>query len=114
MSFSDKELNELKEKLFELEKSLPTDIQTAQESAKPVELDQTAFGRVSRVDAIQQQQMQKAAVERLQLRLKQVKTALGKIDSDLFGCCIKCEEPISFKRLQARPESVHCINCAPG
>ena len=114
MSFSKSELEELKAKLLELENTLPQDIETAKESAKPVELDQTAYGRVSRIDAIQQQQMQKAAVERLQLRLKQVKTAISKLDSDLFGCCIKCEEPISIKRLQARPESVHCINCAPG
>ena len=112
MSFSEAQLAELETLLKGLEKSLPDDIADAKKSSKPVELDQTAFGRVSRVDAIQQQQMQKAAVQRMELRLEQVKNALGKINTEGFGLCSICEEPISYKRLNARPESLHCISCA--
>ena len=112
MSFTNSELQELKALLLELEKSLPLDIENTKKSAQPVELDQTAFGRVSRVDAIQQQQMQKASLERMEQRLKLVRQAIERADTESFGLCSICEEPISFQRLKARPESALCIDCA--
>lgn len=112
MSHTKSEQLELEALLKGLEESLPQDIVNAKKSSQPVELDQTAFGRVSRVDAIQQQQMQKAAIQRMEQRLELVKQALGKMNSDRYGLCITCEEPISIERLFARPESPLCIDCA--
>ena len=37
--------------------------------------------------------------------------ALLRIKSGNFGVCSECEEPISKKRLMARPESTLCIDC---
>ena len=37
--------------------------------------------------------------------------ALAKIDEGTFGICEECEEPISIKRLEARPETTLCIRC---
>jgi DnaK suppressor protein len=37
--------------------------------------------------------------------------ALKKIDDGTFGICEDCEEPISRKRLEARPETALCIRC---
>jgi thiamine pyrophosphokinase len=37
--------------------------------------------------------------------------ALAKIDEGTFGICEECEEPISMKRLEARPETTLCIRC---
>ncbi len=37
--------------------------------------------------------------------------ALRKIDEGVFGICEVCEEPISKKRLEARPETGLCIRC---
>ena len=37
--------------------------------------------------------------------------ALRKIDDGTFGICDECEEPISKKRLEARPETSLCIRC---
>jgi DnaK suppressor protein len=43
--------------------------------------------------------------------LKKIDHALKKIDDGEFGVCEECEEPISLKRLEARPETTLCIRC---
>lgn len=43
--------------------------------------------------------------------LDKINNALRKIDSGDFGVCESCEEPISLKRLEARPETTLCIRC---
>ena len=43
--------------------------------------------------------------------LKKIDHALAKIDQGTFGICEDCEEPISMKRLEARPETTLCIRC---
>ena len=43
--------------------------------------------------------------------LQKIEKALRKMDEDEFGICEECEEPISLKRLEARPETELCIRC---
>ena len=43
--------------------------------------------------------------------LKKIDHALRKIDDGIFGVCEECEEPISLKRPEARPETTLCIRC---
>ncbi len=43
--------------------------------------------------------------------LKKIDHALAKIDTGTFGICEQCEEEISLKRLEARPETTLCIRC---
>jgi DnaK suppressor protein len=43
--------------------------------------------------------------------LKKIDHALAKIEGGTFGVCEECEEPISIKRLEARPETTLCIRC---
>src|SRR5215467_15900847 len=43
--------------------------------------------------------------------LKKIDHALAKIEDGTFGVCEECEEPISVKRLEARPETTLCIRC---
>jgi DnaK suppressor protein len=43
--------------------------------------------------------------------LKKIDHALAKIEAGTFGICEDCEEPISLKRLEARPETTLCIRC---
>ncbi len=43
--------------------------------------------------------------------LSKLDLALRKIDEGSFGICQSCEEPISKKRLEARPETQLCIRC---
>jgi len=78
-----------------------------------VALDQSRVGRVSRADALQQQEMAKASRRRAALRLERVEAALERIraDPDQFGWCPDCGEPIPLRRLEAVPESVLCVPC---
>lgn len=43
--------------------------------------------------------------------LREVVSALQKIDDGSFGTCERCSEPIAEKRLEALPFARHCINC---
>ena len=44
-------------------------------------------------------------------RLREVQTALGRMDAGAFGICASCEEDISAKRLRAVPWASLCIVC---
>ncbi len=43
--------------------------------------------------------------------LKEVVTALRKLDEGGFGECERCAEPIAEKRLEALPFARYCIDC---
>ena len=43
--------------------------------------------------------------------LSKIDKALEKIDAGTFGICEACDEPISPKRLEARPVTTLCIRC---
>jgi DnaK suppressor protein len=43
--------------------------------------------------------------------LDKIERALKKIEDDTFGTCESCDEEISVKRLEARPETTLCIRC---
>ncbi len=76
-----------------------------------VELDQTRVGRVSRIDAMQQQKMAEATQRGHQLRRKQIRAALERVEQGTYGDCRLCEEPVGYRRLQARPETPFCVEC---
>ena len=85
-------------------------LEDLKESSRPVDLNDP-IGRLSRMDAIQQQQMSLESKNRAVLTLKQIEAALRRITDDSYGICLKCEEEISEKRLKARPESPFCSGC---
>ena len=41
-----------------------------------------------------------------------VNRALTRIEQGSYGECVRCGEPISPKRLEARPEAALCFTCA--
>jgi DnaK suppressor protein len=104
------EVAELKRSLLKLQDELQQFIASTREGTRPVELDEP-IGRLTRMDAIQQQSVAKAARRSHDLRLRQVQQALKFMERDRFGLCGRCEEPIGFKRLSARPESPYCLEC---
>ncbi len=90
---------------------LNSQIALAKESSQTVELDQTLAGRVSRIDAIQQQKMASAGLERTQKQLALLERALARIDEEYFGVCEYCGEDIPLARLKVKPESLSCVSC---
>ena len=49
--------------------------------------------------------------DRNQARLEGIENALQRMDSEDFGYCEECGEPISKKRLMVVPLTRMCINC---
>ena len=107
----DAEREELRRDLEVLADELHAMLAGSTEAARPVELDQPAIGRVSRVDAIQQQKMLQANRSALSARAQRVQSALARLADDEYGECVGCGQEIGYKRLKARPESLYCIGC---
>ena len=57
-------------------------------------------------------QEEKAIEQNLELRLKELKETLRKIDEGSYGVCTDCNQPIEVKRIQATPTVSQCLNCA--
>lgn len=47
----------------------------------------------------------------LELRLKDINIALGKIKKNKYGKCEKCKKEIEEKRLMVNPEARVCMKC---
>ena len=77
----------------------------------PVTLDQQAVGRLSRMDAMQQQSMELAKEDRRRLRIASLKAALIRLDDGNFGECLSCGEDIADKRLAIDVAATLCIGC---
>lgn len=91
--------------------TLEDDISHLSEAAKPVSPD-NAIGRLSRQEAMQDQQIQLASLNKSKTRLARLQSARNSIDDESFGLCVQCEDPIPFGRLMLMPESTTCVNCA--
>jgi DnaK suppressor protein len=75
----------------------------------PVSPD-NAIGRLTRLDAMQSQQLAHEMVRRQSVRLQEVE--LGRIQRGEYGICTKCGEDIAAPRLRVRPEARLCVACA--
>jgi DnaK suppressor protein len=101
----------LQANLEELKTKLREQLAQNKSSAEIVNLDQTLVGRLSRVDAIQQQGVAIRARQNTTFRLRKIQTALRAIESEYYGYCGKCDQPIEYARLEAQPEANLCISC---
>ena len=66
------------------------------------------------IDALQLAQERTLAMENLDLDthlLRQVETALDRMDEGTYGACMHCEDPITEKRLRALPWAILCVRC---
>ena len=106
-----KQLKQLQHAITDSKIKLEKQLIINKDSAGVVKLDQTVVGRVSRMDAIQQQSMVVSTRQIAQLKLKKVQAALNSIANDDYGYCRQCDEPIGFLRLTAQPEANLCFLC---
>mgnify|MGYP001817134973 CR=1 FL=1 len=106
------EIEAFRQKLLALKKDLQALEENSEQAGRPVELDQARVGRLSRMDAMQAQQMAREAARRSKQRLVMVEGALRRIDSGDYGCCAVCGEQIDVRRLAVDPTSIRCIACA--
>lgn len=82
------------------------------ETRTDIVLDPQRYGRLSRMDAIQQQAMDDETARRRDVELTRIDAALRRIDDDEFGYCTACDQPITLKRLENDPANPLCIGCA--
>ena len=97
--------------LSELQDITDISLKTEKDRA-PVELDQQATGRLSRMDAMQQQSMDTAKEVRRIERIKLIKAALKRLEEGDYGYCLNCDATISNGRLRLDPSFSLCIDCA--
>ncbi len=65
-------------------------------------------------DRLQQQMNREVAIRNLDREsklLKDVQAALNRIEVRDFAVCLRCEEEIPEKRLQAVPWAAYCVSC---
>ena len=105
------QITQLRAQLIAQQQELTELLHNADATTKPVTLDQQSVGRVSRIDAIQQQQMAIANQQQTSDMLKGIALALRRIDDASYGDCLECGEPIAYARLQAQPFASLCIDC---
>lgn len=84
----------------------------SKDARAPVELDQQSVGRLSRMDALQKQNMDMATEQRRLIRIKVIEAALGRIESGEFGYCVMCDEAIAPPRLNFDPAIASCVSCS--
>ncbi len=107
----DSQIDSTRQRLDALILHLNDSLSLCQSASQPVALDQTLQGRVSRGDALQQQEMAKANQTLNQKHLVKAKAALARLNDGDYGECLECREDIAPGRLEIMPEAELCINC---
>jgi DnaK suppressor protein len=106
--------NRYRRRLEELRAELDGHAAQSREARRPVRLDQQSVGRLSRMDALQQQAMARATQGRREQMQARIRAALTRLEEGEFGHCTECGEEISPARLDLDPTVPTCISCARG
>lgn len=104
--------DEIRAQLLLQRDELQTLLAQTQADGAPVELDQTQQGRLSRMDAMQQQAMAEETRRRRQRKMQLIDAALRRVDEGEYGFCVTCGEPIEDQRLALDPATPFCIGHA--
>jgi DnaK suppressor protein len=105
------QLGQIRDDLLRALSKLERSMKNTEISARPVELDQSCIGRLSRIDALQNQGLTKNLKDREQAQLAQLMDALRRIEEGSYGICSACSEPIGVDRLLIFPETRSCAPC---
>lgn len=108
------DLSAIRDRLIARRRELLDLVVSSADSRKPVELDQTRVGRLSRMDALQNQAMSLEAERRRRLELQRIEASLKRIEEGEYGYCVACGEQIPVRRLELDPTLPTCVNCACG
>ena len=104
--------NPHRDKLLALRDAALKATEEGEDAAGVVQLDQTRVGRLSRMDALQAQEMAREANARRQQQVLAIDRALARLDAGEYGFCVDCGEDIDPRRLDFDPTAATCIACA--
>ena len=100
-----------RKRLEDLEQEIREDMNANPEDSGVVELD-SSIGRLSRMDALQNQQMALELKRRQENQLLRIENAFKRLAKGQYGLCGKCKKPIEKNRLEVFPYTVTCVRCA--
>ena len=106
------------DQLIDLEERIQNEIEALQAEMEASSAEREAvapdkaIGRLSRLDAMQMQEVAKDAQRRREERLHLLEAAQDRMDDGEYGTCEACREEIPFERLEAQPEALRCGRCA--
>jgi DnaK suppressor protein len=117
-----KKMEQVKEKLEKEKVQIEKQLKTFADKDEKVEGDwDTRFPKQdgssggaaleAAADAVEEYSTLLPIEHNLELRLKNIDSALGKIKKDEYGICDKCKKLISPDRLKIHPEAGLCIKC---
>ena len=104
-------IEHFRKRLQDLAEEISNDLAANKDDAGIVELD-TSIGRLSRMDAMQNQQMALELRRRRENQLLRIKNAFKRMAKGHYGKCGKCGKPIDEARLEVFPDVVTCVACA--
>lgn len=109
MSFSNNFLTEIKKKLLDEKEKVLKMIQDAKDTADT----SNVIGEASEDQAQSLADMgnRVALIDTLEKTLRDIESALDRIEKGSYGICKYCSNPIEEKRLLARPTSSSCLTC---
>lgn len=110
-SLTEDQLDEIRSELLRSLRKIERSMKITNKAARPVKLDQTSVGRLSRIDAIQNQSLTQGLQEREQAKHAAIVGAIGRMDEGKYGICTACGRPIGFERLLIFPEAQMCADC---
>ncbi len=97
----------IEEKIVQTE----AEISRLEEKTAPIAPD-CSLGRLTRLEAMGEQQVSEHALAEARIRLNRLKYARSRIGREDYGLCEECEEEIPFGRLEIMPEATLCVECA--
>ena len=106
------DLDEIRRRLEAERHDLQASSEHSEAARRPVTVDQPSVGRLSRMDALQDQAMALATEERRHQRRQRIDAALERLAAGEYGECVICGEPIPRRRLELDPSVPTCLACA--
>jgi DnaK suppressor protein len=106
----DQELRRLSELLEAQRLDIERRLAALRAETQPVGLD-LPIGRLSRMDATQQQEMAAGQQRRIEQERQQIDAARQRIEQHRYGRCLRCQNEIPCERLKVRPTTTLCLEC---
>lgn len=108
----DIDVKSLKQQLIDRKEELERLVMAHHDDTRPVVLDQTTVGRLSRMDDLQTQAMSVETERRRKDEMERIDAALARIEEGEFGYCMTCGDEIEKKRIELDPAIPTCVGCA--
>lgn len=99
------------ERLQQRLNALLQEIALTKASSAIVVLDQSSQGRLSRMDAMQQQEMALSHLGRLQTEQRKIEAAIARFVAGSYGVCCRCGDDIDPERIKADLAAPFCADC---